>query len=93
MSTWSSMATHSAASIDSSEDDHGLHPAPEGQRATVTLWTDDTAPAYRTLTAAGVPGFAEPRPFSPARPAARRLPADGLTWISAEASACETAAD
>jgi hypothetical protein len=33
----------------------------EGQRATVTLWTQDTIAAYRSLTAAGVPGLAEPR--------------------------------
>ena len=33
------------------------------QRATITLWTDDTAHAYRTLTAAGIPGLAEPHTF------------------------------
>lgn len=48
------------ASIDSSREDHGLDPITSGQRATVTLWTEDTATAYRALTAAGVPGLAAP---------------------------------
>jgi glyoxylase I family protein len=48
------------ASIASSPRDHGLDPVTEGQRATVTLWTDDTAASYRSLTAAGVPGLAKP---------------------------------
>ncbi len=48
------------ASIASSREHHGLRPIDEGQRATVTLWTEDTAAAYRALTAAGVPGLAEP---------------------------------
>jgi catechol 2,3-dioxygenase-like lactoylglutathione lyase family enzyme len=48
------------ASIASSREHHGLRPVDEGQRATVTLWTQDTIAAYRSLTAAGVPGLAEP---------------------------------
>jgi len=48
------------ASVGSSRDEHGLHPARSGQRATITLWTDDTARAYRMLTAAGVPGLKAP---------------------------------
>jgi catechol 2,3-dioxygenase-like lactoylglutathione lyase family enzyme len=48
------------ASIDSSREHHGLQPVAEGQRATVTLWTQDTRAAYRSLTAAGVTGLAEP---------------------------------
>ena len=48
------------ASIDSARQDHGLDPATSGQRATITLWTHDTAKAYQTLTAAGVPGLAAP---------------------------------
>ncbi len=48
------------ASIASSREHHGLAPVDEGQRATITLWTEDTAAAYRSLTAAGVPGLAEP---------------------------------
>jgi catechol 2,3-dioxygenase-like lactoylglutathione lyase family enzyme len=48
------------ASIASSREHHGLRPVDDGQRATVTLWTQDTIAAYRSLTAAGVPGLAEP---------------------------------
>jgi catechol 2,3-dioxygenase-like lactoylglutathione lyase family enzyme len=48
------------ASIDSARQDHGLNPVESGQRATVTLWTDDTEAAYRSLTAEGVPGLAAP---------------------------------
>jgi catechol 2,3-dioxygenase-like lactoylglutathione lyase family enzyme len=48
------------ASIASSREHHGLRPVDRGQRATVTLWTEDTGAAYRTLTDAGVPGLAEP---------------------------------
>ena len=48
------------ASLDSARQDHGLDPVASGQRATITLWTEDTAGAYRTLTAAGVPGLAAP---------------------------------
>jgi catechol 2,3-dioxygenase-like lactoylglutathione lyase family enzyme len=48
------------ASITSSREHHGLRPVGEGQRATVTLWTQDTIAAYRSLTDAGVPGLAEP---------------------------------
>ena len=48
------------ASIASSREHHGLRRVDEGQRATVTLWTEDTNAAYRTLTDAGVPGLAEP---------------------------------
>lgn len=49
------------ASMDSSRKDHGLDPVPDGQRATLTLWTADAEAAYRSLTAAGVTGLAEPR--------------------------------
>lgn len=31
------------ASIDSARQDHGLDPATSGQRATITLWTQDTS--------------------------------------------------
>jgi len=48
------------ASIDSARQDHGLNPVTSGQRATVTLWTQDTARAYQALTALGVPGLAAP---------------------------------
>ncbi len=48
------------ASIASSREAHRLDPVIAGQRATITLWTEDTAAAYRALTAAGVPGLAEP---------------------------------
>ncbi|MEU9741538.1 VOC family protein [Micromonospora chersina] len=48
------------ASVASTRDDHGLDPVPSGQRAAVVLWTDDTAAAYATLTAAGAPAFAAP---------------------------------
>jgi glyoxylase I family protein len=48
------------ASSASSRQHHGLRPVDEGQRGTVTLWTEDTGAAYRSLTAAGVPGLAEP---------------------------------
>jgi PPOX class probable F420-dependent enzyme len=48
------------AAIDSARQDHGLNPVASGQRATITLWTPDTAKAYRTLTARGVPALAEP---------------------------------
>ncbi|MHB1615121.1 MAG: VOC family protein [Actinomycetes bacterium] len=49
------------ASMESSRVDHGLSPVTAGQRATVTLWTNDTEAAYRSLIAAGVVGLAEPR--------------------------------
>jgi catechol 2,3-dioxygenase-like lactoylglutathione lyase family enzyme len=48
------------ASIESSRHHHGLDPATDGQRGTVTLWTDDTAAAYAQLTARGIPGLAPP---------------------------------
>jgi catechol 2,3-dioxygenase-like lactoylglutathione lyase family enzyme len=48
------------ASITSAREHHGLRPVDTGQRATITLWTEDTRAAYRLLTAAGVPGLAEP---------------------------------
>jgi hypothetical protein len=48
------------ASIESARQDHGLDPVTSGQRATITLWTQDTARAYRTLTTAGIPGLAVP---------------------------------
>jgi glyoxylase I family protein len=48
------------ASITSSREHHGLQPIDHGQRATVTPWTEDTVAAYSSLTAAGVPGLADP---------------------------------
>lgn len=48
------------ASVASSRDDHGLDPVPEGQRAAVVLWTDDTAAAFTRLTADGAPALADP---------------------------------
>jgi glyoxylase I family protein len=48
------------SSMASSRDDHGLNPATEGQRATVTLCTDDTESAYRELTDGGAPALAAP---------------------------------
>ena len=48
------------ASARSSRDDHGLDPVTQGQRGTVTLWTDDTAAAYAELTGRGVPGLRPP---------------------------------
>jgi hypothetical protein len=48
------------ASVASTRDDHGLDPVPSGQRAAVVLWTDDTAAAYETLTAAGAPALVAP---------------------------------
>jgi hypothetical protein len=48
------------ASVDSARQDHGLNPVASGQRATITLWTQDTAKAYRALTALGIPGLAAP---------------------------------
>ena len=48
------------ASVNSARQDHGLNPVTSGQRATITLWTPDTAKAYRALTALGVPGLAAP---------------------------------
>ncbi|MEK8109576.1 VOC family protein [Micromonospora sp. M12] len=43
------------ASVASTRADHGLDPVPQGQRAAVILWTDDTAGAYADLTANGAP--------------------------------------
>jgi len=48
------------ASVASTRDDHGLDPIPEGQRAAVILWTDDTAAAFAELTAGGAPALAAP---------------------------------
>jgi catechol 2,3-dioxygenase-like lactoylglutathione lyase family enzyme len=48
------------ASVASTRDDHGLDPVPEGQRAAVILWTDDTAAAYAKLPADGAPALASP---------------------------------
>lgn len=48
------------ASVASTRDDHGLDPVPEGQRAAVILWTEDTAAAFAKLTANGVPGITGP---------------------------------
>ncbi|MEU4401238.1 VOC family protein [Micromonospora orduensis] len=51
------------ASVASTRDDHGLDPVPQGQRAAVILWTDDTAGAYAALTANGSPALAAPHPW------------------------------
>ncbi|WP_344843509.1 VOC family protein [Kribbella ginsengisoli] len=48
------------ASVASTRDDHGLDPVPEGQRAAVILWTDDTTAAFAELTASGAPALASP---------------------------------
>ncbi|MEH0826008.1 MULTISPECIES: VOC family protein [unclassified Micromonospora] len=48
------------ASVASTRDDHGLDPVPEGQRAAVVLWTDDSAAAWSRLTADGAPALAAP---------------------------------
>lgn len=49
------------ASIASAREHHGLQPVRRGQRATITLWTTDTAEAYRQLTDEGIRGLAEPQ--------------------------------
>lgn len=48
------------ASVESARHDHGLSPSSDGQRGTITLWTDDTAAAYDALLADGVVGLAPP---------------------------------
>ncbi len=48
------------ASVASTRDDHGLDPVPEGQRAAVILWTDDTPAAFAELVANGAPGLVSP---------------------------------
>lgn len=48
------------SSVDSSRTDHGLDPVPEGQRAAVILWTDDTPAAYAAIVAEGAPALAAP---------------------------------
>jgi catechol 2,3-dioxygenase-like lactoylglutathione lyase family enzyme len=48
------------ASVASTRDDHGLDPVPDGQRAAVILWTDDTPAAFAELTANGAPGLVPP---------------------------------
>ena len=48
------------ASVASTRRDHGLDPVPEGQRAAVILWTDDTPAAFAELTANGAPGLVSP---------------------------------
>jgi glyoxylase I family protein len=48
------------ASIDSARNDHGLSPSVEGHRATIALWTDDTAGTYAELVANGVTGVEAP---------------------------------
>ncbi|SCE72589.1 Glyoxalase-like domain-containing protein [Micromonospora purpureochromogenes] len=51
------------ASVRSIQDDHGLDPVPDGQRAAVILWTDDTAAAWSRLIADGAPALAAPHPW------------------------------
>jgi catechol 2,3-dioxygenase-like lactoylglutathione lyase family enzyme len=48
------------ADLESARRDHGLAPAVEGQRATITLWTDDVRAAYSALVDDGVTGLAGP---------------------------------
>lgn len=48
------------ASVASTRADHGLDPIPEGQRAAVILWTDDTASAYENLVEGGAPALSSP---------------------------------
>jgi catechol 2,3-dioxygenase-like lactoylglutathione lyase family enzyme len=48
------------ALADSARDDHGLTPVTEGQRGTITLWTEDTRAAYDAVVAAGIPALREP---------------------------------
>ncbi|UYM06226.1 VOC family protein [Solicola gregarius] len=48
------------ASIGSARHDHGLDPVVGGQRATVTLWTDDVAAEYERLVSDGVNGLRTP---------------------------------
>ena len=48
------------ASVDSSREDHGLQPIPQGQRAAIALWTEDTEAAYAALRAKGVQGLRAP---------------------------------
>jgi catechol 2,3-dioxygenase-like lactoylglutathione lyase family enzyme len=48
------------ASVASTRDDHGLDPVPEGQRAAVILWTDDTASAFAEVTATGASALVAP---------------------------------
>jgi len=48
------------ASVDSSREDHGLQPIPQGQRAAIVLWTEDTEAAYAALAAKGVQGLRAP---------------------------------
>jgi catechol 2,3-dioxygenase-like lactoylglutathione lyase family enzyme len=48
------------ASVASTRDDHGLDPVPDGQRAAVILWTDDTPAAYAELVANGATALESP---------------------------------
>jgi catechol 2,3-dioxygenase-like lactoylglutathione lyase family enzyme len=48
------------ASVASTRDDHGLDPVPEGQRAAVILWTDDTHAALAYVTGLGAPALTGP---------------------------------
>ena len=48
------------ASVASTRDDHGLDPIPEGQRAAVILWTEETAAAFAELTSSGATALAPP---------------------------------
>lgn len=45
------------ASVASTRDDHGLDPVPEGQRAAVILWTDDTPAASPNSPRTELPGW------------------------------------
>ena len=48
------------ASVASTRNDHGLDPVPEGQRAAIILWTDDTRAAFAEVTANGAHGLVPP---------------------------------
>lgn len=48
------------AAVASTRDDHGLDPVPEGQRAAVILWTDDTAAAFAEVAAIGASTLVAP---------------------------------
>jgi catechol 2,3-dioxygenase-like lactoylglutathione lyase family enzyme len=49
------------ALLSSAREDHGLDPVEAGQRATVTLWSDDVRADHDRLTGAGVPSVRTPQ--------------------------------
>ena len=42
---------------------HGIDPVTSGDRACITLWTDDVQGAYRLALASGATDHSEPHPF------------------------------